>query len=88
MYKTKALFIGCGDAQELLPLADQQEQLLIGLEPTDELFARACDNLKDFKNVLLIKQRIQDWEAAEYLGDIDQIFLSFPLLLFCAVKPR
>lgn len=78
MYKKKTLFIGCGDGRELLPLTADPEHLLIGLEPSNQLFARARDSLKGFQNVELFHGRIQDFKAAQYAGEMDRIYLIFP----------
>ncbi|MDD2421886.1 MAG: class I SAM-dependent methyltransferase [Heliobacteriaceae bacterium] len=78
MAKRKTLFIGCGDGREILPLANHQEYLLIGLEPSDQQYAKATEALRGFPNVRIIKRRIQDWEAVEYEGDIDRIYFIFP----------
>ena len=76
--KRKTLFIGCGDGREIMPLANRREHLLIGLEPSDQQYAKAIEALRGFPNVRIIKRRIQDWEAAEHEGDIDRIYFIFP----------
>jgi len=79
MFERKTLFIGCGDGKELLPLVHDRENLLIGLEPSDQLFSNASDSLKEFPNVLLLHGRIQDWKTNKYAGSIEQIYFIFPL---------
>ena len=83
MYKRKTLFIGCGDGRELLSVGDDREHLLIGLEPIDLLYAQARERLKaevpeNFPHIQLHHCRIQDFPAAEYAGEMDQIFFIFP----------
>ncbi|AET69213.1 hypothetical protein Desor_3750 [Desulfosporosinus orientis DSM 765] len=83
MYKTKTLFVGCGDGRELLSFANDQDHLLIGLEPIDQLYALAKariigKNTGDFPHIQLHHCRIQDFQAAEYAGKMDQIYFIFP----------
>lgn len=77
MYKRKTFFIGCGDGRELLPLANDRKHLLIGLEPIDQLFVRACHTLAGFPNVQILHCRVQDLKN-QYAGAVDQIYFIFP----------
>ena len=78
MYKRKTLFIGCGDGREMVALAKDREHLLIGLEPIDQLYARARERTNNFPHIKLYHCRIQDFPATVYAGGMNQIYFIFP----------
>ena len=74
----KRLFVGCGDGRELLSMAGLPGIILVGIEPIQELYQRAVNNLIAFPGIKLFNCRIQELRLTGKGTGFDRIYMVFP----------
>ncbi|MBM3251953.1 MAG: M23 family metallopeptidase, partial [Candidatus Omnitrophica bacterium] len=74
------VFIGCGYGTEMEPDSQNQNNFIIGLNPESAIEAKRKKTgyLTGLANVKIIPQRVQDWQAQELEGKVDEINLIYP----------